>query len=325
MRKQKILTGTAAAIGMLILILDSKTALLGAAQGIDLCIKTVIPSLFPFILLSILITEGFSGMSMSFLRPVSKLFSMPKGTEAILVPAFFGGYPIGAQCIGTAFRAGSITKANAQKLLAFCSNAGPSFLFGMVGAMFPDKWMAWGLWGIQIISTWMVSTLFPCEADTQSFKAIQDSQTFPMKTALVSMATICGWVIIFRVVIGFGDRWVLWILPREARVAVLGMLELSNGCCELASIENVSLRFVLASGLLSFGGICVLMQTISVVRGLSIKYYLIGKGLQSLFSVLLAAAIVHRTFHLLPLFLCLFLIIPRKIRKTSSNPLSVGV
>ena len=40
-------------LGMLALILDGRTAIEGARQGIGLCLRTVIPSLFPFFVLSI--------------------------------------------------------------------------------------------------------------------------------------------------------------------------------------------------------------------------------------------------------------------------------
>ena len=52
MEKRKWIVSLAAAAGILVLILDSRTALAGAAQGLSLCLKTVIPSLFPFIFLS---------------------------------------------------------------------------------------------------------------------------------------------------------------------------------------------------------------------------------------------------------------------------------
>ena len=42
--------------GMLVLILDGKAALLGAQAGVELCLNTVIPSLFPFFVLSVLLT-----------------------------------------------------------------------------------------------------------------------------------------------------------------------------------------------------------------------------------------------------------------------------
>ena len=68
------------------------------------------------------------------------------------------------------------------------------------------------------------------------------------------MGNVCGWVILFRILIAFLERWFLWLLPASVRVAVTGLLELSNGCCALAEIKDFKMRFLLCSGMLSFGG-----------------------------------------------------------------------
>ena len=52
------------------------------------------------------------------------------------------------------------------------------------------------------------------------------------------MATVCGWVELFRVLLAFLKRWIFWILPAAVHVAVTGILELSNGCCELLSVAD---------------------------------------------------------------------------------------
>lgn len=326
MQKRQLWTGLGASIGMLILILDGKTALEGARQGIELCLRTVIPSLFPFFLLSILLTSSFIGMQLSPLQPLSRLFSIPTGAESILISAFLGGYPVGAQSISEAYHAGHLGKRDAERMLSFCNNAGPAFLFGMVAAMFPRKWMAWALWGIHIYSALLVSKLLPGSGNRVQMEGNRAvSLSAAMVSAVKIMSQVCGWVVLFRVIIAFLSRWVLWILPTAAQVAVTGMLELSNGCCALNAIENISLRFVVCSGILAFGGLCVTMQTVSVTKGLSLKYYFLGKGLQTLFSLLLSAAMIRKIWAVLPVLGLLILIIPRKMRKNSSNPLPVGV
>lgn len=322
---RKIIGGIGAAVGMLVLILDSKTALAGAAQGLELCLRTVIPSLFPFILLSNLLTGALSGMSFSLLRPAAKLFGIPKGAESLLLPAFLGGYPVGAQCIGAAHVSGQLSKEDAERLLTFCSNAGPSFLFGITGAMLPSFWMPWALWGIQILSALLVSVLFSCRAAASTAKLKPKENQSVMSSAVSVMGSVCGWVIIFRVLIAFLDRWILWLLPVEGKVAVMGILELSNGCCALGEIESIPLRFVLCSGLLSFGGLCVTMQTISVTQGLSIRNYLIGKGLQSLFSLLLSLSVLGNITAAAAISCIAIAAFTQKMRKKSRNPLPVGV
>ena len=65
------------------------------------------------------------------------------------------------------------------------------------------------------------------------------------------------------------------------------------GCCELLAVTDVSARFCICSGILAFGGLCVTMQTVSVTAGLSLKPYFLGKLLQTLFSLALAALIAY--------------------------------
>lgn len=325
--KKQLWTGIGASIGMLMLILDGKTALDGARQGIELCLKTVIPSLFPFFLLSILLTSSFMGSSLTVMRPLGRLCRIPSGAESILVSGFLGGYPVGAQVIASAYRAGQLQKNDAERMLSFCNNAGPAFLFGMVASMFPRRWMAWALWGIHIASAILVSLLIPGNTGKRvslsSEKQVSLSST--LSSAITVMASVCGWVVLFRVAISFLKRWVLWLLPAAAQVAITGLLELSNGCCELLSISNADLRFLICSGMLAFGGICVTMQTMSVTSGLSLRYYFVGKLMQTVFSLLLSAAIVYGAWLPFCVILLICVLLLRKVQKRSSIPSTVGV
>lgn len=325
MKTRSIPVGIAAALGMFILILDNRSALAGAAAGLELCVKTVIPALFPFIFLSRLLTLSLSGMDLPLLRPVRRLFSMPESTEFLLIPSFFGGYPVGAQSIAAARASGQLTRQDAENLLAFCNNPGPAFLFGMVGRFFPGSWMVWLLWAIVIFSALLVSSFFPCSTAAAQAEGKPAHRAPAMQNAVSVMACICGWVIVFRVLITFLDRWVLWLLPNTWRILLIGILELSNGCCDLSGIQSIPFRFVLAAGFLSFGGLCVTMQTVSLVEGLSVRRYFMGKSLQTLFSLLLAGSVFYRGFFLLTVVLLLLLIIPQKFRKRGSNPQLLGV
>lgn len=181
-------------------------------------------------------------------------------------------------------------------MLAFCSNAGPSFLFGMVGQMFQQRWVPWVLWGILILSALMVASIFPAGSNLGKEAPIQESRKPLMATAVGIMGQICGWVILFRVGITFLERWCLWLLPEPIQVAIIGLLELSNGCLALEKIQSIPLRFILCAGMLSFGGLCVGFQTASVVEDLSMGYYWLGKGLQTIFSLLLAGTMMGQAW-----------------------------
>ena len=165
----------------------------------------------------------------------------------------------------------------------------------MAAAMFPRRWMAWALWGIHIVGALFAALLIQGKsaAPVRLTKASPHSPASALNTAITVMATVCGWVVLFRVLLAFLKRWIFWILPAAVQVAVTGILELSNGCCELLAVTDVSARFCICSGILAFGGLCVTMQTVSVTAGLSLKPYFGGKLLQTLFSLALAALIAY--------------------------------
>lgn len=291
MNRNGKLTALFAALGMLVLILDGQTALTGASEGIELCIRTVIPSLFPFFLLSIALTGAVSGSSSPMLRPLSMLFGTPKGTETLLLTSFLGGYPVGAQCVSRAYQNRQIDHALVRRMLYFCNNAGPAFIFGMAALQFSSPAYGWIIWGIQILSAAAVARSLPPYQQTsvQKCKLSPISMTDALHSALRVMASVCGWVVVFRVILAFLDRWLLWLLPENMQVLLTGLLELANGCCNLTRIENEGLRLILCSLMLSFGGICVFMQTCSVLQGLDKKSYFYGKCLQTVYAVLLAS------------------------------------
>lgn len=289
-RLQPVLKGCLTALAMAILILDSRTAIAGAQKGVELCIQTVIPSLFPFFVLSILLTGAVTGRSVGVAAPLCRLFRIPQGAESLLAAGFLGGYPVGAQCVSQAFESGRLSGPDARRMLVICNNCGPAFLFGMAGAVFDRWYIPWMLWAIQFASALTAARILPgrcvpAKRGSGSYFTVTEA----LSRALAVMASVCGWVILFRVVIAFLDGWALWLMPLGAQVAVSGLLELSNGCFELLRLESMGLRFVLCAGMLNFGGLCVLLQTMAVTsEKLDRSLYFPGKVFQGCVGMILA-------------------------------------
>lgn len=316
------LSGIASLAGILILILDGKTALMGARAGIELCLRSVIPALFPFFVLSALLIR--SGSTLPLPGRLGKFLGIPTGMERVLIPAFLGGYPVGAQSVTQAYHSGRLSKPEAERLLAFCSNAGPAFLFGVIGQLLPGGHTALALWCIHIAGAVAAARCFPGASTAREPGLYPEvPQKDGLSGAIATMGTVCGWIILFRILIAFLDRWFLWLVPAEVRVAVIGMLELTNGCCELTTIGSFPMRFILCSGMLAMGGICVTMQTVSVTKGLSLHWYCLGKLVQLFVSLILSAGFAYRS--ILPLSGLLFLWPVRKIKIRGRNRLVSGV
>lgn len=337
---RRILRGSLAGIGILLLILDSRTALTGAKEAIDLCISSVIPSIFPFLVLSGILTPAICGLNVPILRPLSRILGIPAGSEGIFLTGILGGYPTGAQAVHQAWQRGQLNKEDAQRMLAFCSNAGPSFLFGILGAKFPDFWMLWTLWGIHILSAVAVGIILPRHENLSQGPTTSSPVTLTqsLKKAVVTMGYICGWVVLFRIILSFLDRWFLWLLPVDVRVGIYGLFELANSCCSMELVASCGMRFILTSAVLAFGGVCVTMQTASVTDRLGMGMYLPGKLLQTCISIFLSMIIQCLAFTAsekvalspvlviaISILIFLFAYIPRKSKKRGSIPSPVGV
>lgn len=275
---------------ILVMIFDAQVCFQGAQEGVSLCLTVVIPSLFPFLFLSSLLTGRLVGKSIPFFRKIADLCGVPEGAESLMLLGFLGGYPIGAGMIASAYQQGSISKHSAQRMLGFCNNAGPAFLFGMAGMLFDNHLVIWILWLIHMLSAMVVGFVLPGKRNERCAlsSSSQPNAAQTLEKSLRAMANICGWVILFRILLTFLNRWVLWLLSKNINAGICGFFELTNGFAALRDVMSQGNRFILCSAMLAFGGLCVLMQTISVTNDLEIGTYFLGKVLQCVISVLIA-------------------------------------
>lgn len=340
MRNRKtILTAMFASIAMAALILDARTAISGATEGLQLCMQTVIPSLFPFFVLSALLNAAITGQKIGLFSPFARFLGIPSGAESLLIVGLFGGYPVGAQGIAQAHRDKQLSDNDAKRMLAFCSNAGPAFVFGIGAGIFPEIWMCWLLWGIHILSALFVGfvTYRTQRHRANLTPAAPISLPGALRRSLITMSTVCGWVVLFRILIAFLDRWCLWLLSADMRLTLRGLLELANGCCGLSGFASIGLKFTLFAVFIGFGGLCVTMQTYSVAENVDIRMYLPGKLTQAATSLLLASAaqflfsesdrwFPHVTVMVFCACICaIYRFLTKKIVKSSSIPALNGV
>jgi len=300
-------------------------------NALSLCLQVVIPSLFPFFVLSTLINEcGVSEMLSRLFTPLmARLFHLSGAGASAVVLGMIGGYPVGAQCINQAYFQGSLSKEDAERMLAFCNNCGPAFLFGIVSLYFDDHRTVWILWGIHVLSALLVAMSMPGRPGQIS---LQKHGSMSVSQALIRtlsiMAQICGWVVLFRILITFFGHWFGFHLSQTAQVAVSGLLELANGCLSLAEISNTGERFIICSALISLGGLCVTMQTFGLLhKDIDKRLYLPGKILQCAYSIIIAIALNASQLRSGPMlvisitsvvYIVLFFIFSGKVKNSSS-------
>ena len=318
MKKRKTVSVVFGAFALLMMIVDSKTVMNGMSAGMELCIQSLIPAVFPFLVVSTVLTGALGGSLTSY-----------------LAVGFLSGYPVGAKNVTDGWRGGALSKDDAQRMLAFCSNAGPSFLFGMIGPMFEQWYIPWMLWMIHILGA-LVSAAVASPKKIRGVPAGVITLVQALYSSVRTMGIICGWVVLFRVMISFLEKWCFWAIPDGMFVLVSGLLELVNGCVRLGQLELDGLRYLIAGVMLAAGGCCVTMQTVSVCEGLSLQWYFHGKCIQCAVSILLCSltqfVFLEQERVFLPgavvaaVILLLFsVVVLGKCKNCSSNPELIGV
>ena len=262
--------------GVALLLYRHDTVAVAVHDGLLLCLNTIIPSLFPlFVAISLLMGCGLG----RFLPP----------ELSALVLGLLGGYPVGAKTVAELLQSGVIDRKTGQVLLLCCNNAGPAFILGVVGyGLFHRAAVGWALYAIHGLTAVLFFAVLP-RPQEQSVCALpmppfSFSKSFvqAVRSGVTAMGNICGFVVLFLVI--------LRLLSTYAGVShplLLGAVELTNG---ILMLPNTADGFVMASALLSFGGLSVLCQTAAVLDGSGVKLwpYLLAKLGQAVISAALA-------------------------------------
>lgn len=288
---KKLLSISAALLFAAMLLARPEDASNAVRGALSLCAKTVIPSLFPFFAVStFLLQMGISRLLQPIAAPLlSPLFRIRGECAAPLLAGLLGGYPAGARAAAELHRQGTLTKGEAEQLLAFCNNCSPGFLLGFLGADILGSVRAGTFLLLIHAASAMLSGILLCRLPRReetpllpaAFPAEQVSLpkafTAAVSSALGAALTVSAYVVLFRTIAA--------LLP-PLPAAVLGGLEMVSGAAMLHADEG---GFVTASAFAAWGGFSIHCQTAAVADGLSLRYHTAGKLLQSVFSLALAA------------------------------------
>ena len=268
-----------------------------ARDALALCLQTVLPSLFPFFVLSSLVvsSEAAEALSRLLSGAMGPLFGVSGNGACALTLGLLGGYPVGARTAAELYRGGAVSRDEAERLLGFCNNSGPGFFLGICGgAVFHSARTGVYLYLIHTVSAVLTGILLrrrgPIPRDGRAEHAVQGMTSFPdaVRDSFLSVWSVCGFVVLFAVLL----RLVTLLLPTGAAdatwyPALLGFTELTNGVLALKPTRD---GFVLCAVITSFGSLSVHAQTRSVTEeaGLSLRWHRRGKLLQSFLAGILA-------------------------------------
>lgn len=296
------------------LLCYSKAVSAAMTQALALCVQVLLPSLFPFFVLSsMFISTGvIQRLSTRLEKPFQWLFGLPGSFGAALLLGAAGGYPVGAKTIATLYQQGQCSKRDAEKALRFCNNAGPAFLISAVGAsLLQDPHAGLNLYAVHVLSALIIGFIYRKNTDHVKYNGITADHMRSTATislflravtdAFSSFLNVSAFVLIFSVISTMLQQLPLidslHCLPGGGILwygLLAGFLELTSGvACLTQGGLPPSILLPALSFLCGWGGCSVQFQTISLLHdaGLSCRQYLKSKLLQGILAALITGMI----------------------------------
>lgn len=303
MRKSKtgVLLAATLAAACALLIFPAQAAA-GAKKGIGYSINILIPSLYPFMVLSVFVVKSGLARKMGrvFEGFTGKVLKLPGSAAATILMSVVGGYPAGARSVAALYSDGAVTREQAARMLCFCVNAGPSFVITAVGAgLLKSPGAGAVLFASQVLAFFVLS-LF-CGAAGKKEKP----QTAPRRSqnyggtagALIASAEdacyatldMCCFVILFAALMSLLR---MAVKSGVLSAALSGILEVTGGCSDIAALGAPLWVYSLVIG---WGGVCVHLQILSSVTDIRVGYarFLLFRLLQGAVSAAFTVLLVR--------------------------------
>lgn len=300
---------TAALAAMVLTVVFSNVTVEAMSKGMRLCVRVVIPSLFPFMVLSeLLIATGASGRLIAVAaRPLSRLLGISREGGAALLLGLVCGFPVGAVGALSLHRRGRISRGELERLLAFCNLPSFAFVVNAVGVgMLGSRTAGLVIYAAHIVSALTVGIFCRAagvgkneECDSGIYLRAEEPRsgggiaafTEAVRGSAESMLCICAFVIFFSALLGAIDSISeLLGIPTWLRALISGFFEMTSGASAAAQLPHVA-AVIAAAAVTGWSGLSVHFQLIGICRDqrLSLKPYFLGKAAVAAISSLLTA------------------------------------
>ena len=262
---------------LVLFVLFPKEVKEGVKGGLDNSFLVLVPSLFPYMIMSqcFILTGGAEAVS-RFL-PISFFTGFSKKGAEIYFLSLFCGYPTGARLASISYDKGEINKNEKLKLFAAANIPGFGFSIAFLGSyIFKNSWL-----GIKIYISFVLASVFiaffldfflPCEEseiEKQSEMSFQGALVKSILDSSQSIITIIAFVCFFSSLIKIFSVFI----KNELLLAVFSVfLEITNGIPMLMSrIQPPEAAIVFFT---AFSGLSIIFQSVSFQKKQDINIFL---------------------------------------------------
>lgn len=258
--------------------------------------NNLFPSMFPFFVLSgLLINYGFVELVAELFKPImNQLFKVSGHVAFIFILSIISGFPSNAKYTRELYQQGLIDENEASKALMFTHFSNPLFILGAVSLTFLNDKRA-GI--IVLICHYVANIILGILFRNYGFK-YEKKEKFSIKKAFINMNNkrinnnknfgeiitnsllnaintlllILGVVTVFMVITTIIDQH--FDLNIITKTILSGFLEMTQGLRHVGFLEvSIKLKSILTAMIISFGGLSVHTQIISILSDTKIKYY----------------------------------------------------
>ncbi|BED91821.1 MAG: sporulation integral membrane protein YlbJ [Candidatus Improbicoccus pseudotrichonymphae] len=265
----------------LVIIILPQISYNGVINGLKISVETLIPSLFPFMILSSFIV--YLNLNYKIFEKITKfIFNLPSSSTIAIILGLIGGYPMGAKLIKDLFNQKLITEKQAERMILFCFNSGPAFTLNIVGYnIFKSRKIGIAIFLSQTLASLIIGIVLGWRSKLYKTKIEEKIQSKSEKnknlsyaliksceTSSIVMINLCALVVIFNVINSF-IKYFTPCINKNLTTSIFSILEVTQGILE-SSKNNLGIEHY--SIILGWGGLCVHMQVKSIFGKLKFSY-----------------------------------------------------
>lgn len=258
-----------AAVFFTLLLLRGQAVAAGVRQGLVTLGQTLIPALFPFLILSEWLMQSGAGklLTRPFCGAVSKLTGLSRATASAFLIGLVCGTPVGCLFAAALWKKGEIGERDRDRLMLFSNNPGLGFMVGAAGAVCGDSRLGVVLWCLVT-----AAALTACALARLLFGKGPETANMPhngiekcgfdlpiyISAATANMVRVGGFFLAAAGLIGGLDALTgTW--PLILRVGYKGLLELSAGVLAAGALSTRA-AFLCCAFTAGFAGLTIALQ-----------------------------------------------------------------
>lgn len=272
---------------MPIMLFFSNSIKQGAKLGLDLSLGTIIPTLFPFFILSDLWVSYATGNSGIISNAYSRLFGVSGSTFPAYLLGSVCGFPLGIKTAVSLYESGFISKDELERLSGFANTPSAAFVISGIGAgLYKDIWIGLRLYFAVLFSSFFVGLLFRSKESNSTNTEVISRQRFDLiksiQSAGRSSLTVSCYIVFFSSVIGLLAE----IIENPLILAITSsFLEITNASSLSADLGTSyqGVKYLITAFALGFSGMSVHMQAFALLPAeISKPRYILMKLIQGI-------------------------------------------